>query len=87
MKLEKLPLILALALAPLSTASAQDPAGEGVPEPGDGVIQLEELVVEGEIEKPNAFYILNRTRFGYEVLDMRTSFLPDVVESVQGEPF
>jgi hypothetical protein len=60
---------------------SEDPAAEG------RVIELEELVIEGEIEKPNAFYILNRTRFGYEVLDMRTSFLPEVVDSVHGDPF
>jgi hypothetical protein len=76
--------VLAMAFAAPRVASAQEPA-EGAAE--DGVIQLEELVVEGEIERPNAFYILNRTRFGYEVLDLRTSFLPDVVDSVQGDPF
>ena len=65
-------------------ASAQAPRGARGP---DAVIELEEMVVEGEIERPNAFYILNRTRLGYEVLDLRTSFLPEVVDSVQGEPF
>jgi hypothetical protein len=51
------------------------------------VIQLEEITIEGRVQKPNAFYILNRSNLGYEVLDLRTSFLRDVVKSVQKEPF
>jgi len=51
------------------------------------VIQLEEITIEGRVQKPNAFYILNRSNLGYEVLDLRSSFLRDVVRSVQGEPF
>ena len=51
------------------------------------VIQLEEIVIEGRVQKPNAFYILNRSNLGYEVLELRTSFLREVVRSVQKEPF
>lgn len=51
------------------------------------VIQLEEIVIEGRVQKPNAFYILNRSNLGYEVLELRTSFLREVVRSVQEEPF
>ncbi|MEM7433553.1 MAG: hypothetical protein AAF436_00280 [Myxococcota bacterium] len=51
------------------------------------VIQLEEIVIEGRVQKPNAFYILNRSNLGYEVLELRTTFLRDVIRSVQEEPF
>ena len=51
------------------------------------VIQLEEIKIEGRVQKPNAFYILNRSNIGYEVLDLRTSFVREVVRSVQQEPF
>jgi hypothetical protein len=51
------------------------------------VIQLEEIIIEGRVQKPNAFYILNRSNLGYEVLELRTSFLRKVVRSVQKEPF
>jgi hypothetical protein len=51
------------------------------------VIQLEEIVIEGRVQKPNAFYILNRSNLGYEVFELRTSFLRKVVRSVQKEPF
>ena len=68
------------------SARAQDKAGAaGKRKPK--VIQLEEITIEGRVQKPNAFYILNRSNIGYEVLDLRTSFLKDVVKSVQHDPF
>jgi hypothetical protein len=81
-----LTLVLTLAaLATASAASAQDRGAAAKRKPK--VIQLEEITIEGRVQKPNAFYILNRSNLGYEVLDLRTSFLRDVVRSVQNEPF
>jgi len=51
------------------------------------VIQLEEIKIEGRVQKPNAFYILNRSNIGYEVMELRTNFLQEVVQSVRHEPF
>lgn len=51
------------------------------------VIQLDEIKIEGRVQKPNAFYILNRSNLGYEVLDLRTSFVRDIIKSVNREPF
>ena len=51
------------------------------------VIQLEEIKIEGRVQKPNAFYILNRSNIGYEVMELRTSFLQEVVQSVRHAPF
>jgi hypothetical protein len=51
------------------------------------VIQLEEITIEGRVQKPNAFYILNRSNIGYEVMDLRTSFVNKVVGSVDQEQF
>ena len=77
----------ALAVSALlaGTASAQDKGSAAKRKPK--VIQLEEITIEGRVQKPNAFYILNRSNLGYEVLDLRTSFLRDVVKSVQRDPF
>jgi hypothetical protein len=75
-------LILVATAATATTARAQD-AKKRQPR----VIQLEEIVIEGRVQKPNAFYILNRSNLGYEVLELRTSFLREVVRSVQKEPF
>ncbi len=73
---------LALVLASAGTTLAQ-----GGKKRQPRVIQLEEIVIEGRVQKPNAFYILNRSNLGYEVLELRTSFLRKVVRSVQKEPF
>ncbi len=51
------------------------------------VIQLDEIRIEGRVQKPNAFYILSRSSIGYEVLDLRTSFTRGVVRAAQSEPF
>ena len=75
-------LALLLVTVPMATALAQ-----GGKKRQPRVIQLEEIVIEGRVQKPNAFYILNRSNLGYEVLELRTSFLRKVVRSVQKEPF
>ena len=69
-------------LAPVS-AVAQGRAARS----GPRVIQLEEIHIEGRVQKPNAFYILNRSNIGYEVMDLRTSFVRDIVRTVQRAPF
>ncbi len=65
-----------------TSAAAQDRAARQ-----PRVIQLDEIRIEGRVQKPNAFYILNRSNLGYEVLDLRTSFVREVVRTVQEEPF
>ena len=51
------------------------------------VIELEEIRIEGQVQKPTAFYLLSRSNLGYEVLDLRTSFVREIVRSVRREPF
>jgi hypothetical protein len=74
--------LFALASIGASTAEAQSSRGRA-----PRVIQLDEIRIEGRVQKPNAFYILNRSNLGYEVLDLRTSFVREVIRSVQTEPF
>lgn len=73
------PLVAAMTLATslmlAGTASAQD------------VIQLDDLEVTGEIEKPEAFYVLRASDLEYESLEMEDSFLPELYETVEEEPF
>ena len=76
--------VLALLLVAVSTSSGLAQARK---KRQPRVIQLEEIVIEGRVQKPNAFYILNRSNLGYEVLELRTSFLREVVRSVEKEPF
>ncbi len=75
-------LAIAFVVAISSTVTAQNK-----PKRAPKVIQLEEIKIEGRVQKPNAFYILNRSNLGYEVYDLRTSFVRAIVRSVQGAPF
>jgi hypothetical protein len=77
-------ILLALMLVTMAASTA---LAQGAKKRQPRVIQLEEIVIEGRVQKPNAFYILNRSNLGYEVLELRTSFLRKVVRSVQKEPF
>ena len=66
---------------------AAPPALSDAQERQPRVIQLDEIRIEGRVQKPNAFYILNRSNLGYEVLDLRTSFVREVIRTVQDQPF
>ncbi len=57
-----------------STASAQ-------------VITLEETALKGRIQKPEAFYILQHAQLDYESLDAKPSFIEDLKETVEEDPF
>lgn len=51
------------------------------------VIRLDEISVEGRIQKPQAFYILPRSNLNYEGLEMKESFVPRIREALDKEPF
>ncbi|MBU1899366.1 hypothetical protein KKB55_16615 [Myxococcota bacterium] len=51
------------------------------------VIQLDEFVVEGRIQKPEAFYILQRSELNFKGLEPKKSFIPLILKSVEKEPF
>jgi hypothetical protein len=71
---------LALSVFP-GSARAERARREG------GVIRLEEIVIEGRVQKPNAFYVLQRSSLGFEQAQAEESFVEDVVRSVDHEPF
>ncbi len=51
------------------------------------VIRLDAITVEGRIQKPQAFYILQRSNLNFEELNRSESFVPKVVKSVERDPF
>ena len=73
-----------LLLAAAGSARAQD---KKTRQRAPKVIELEEIKIEGRVQKPNAFYILNRSSIGYEVMELRTSFVQEVIRAVRGAPF
>lgn len=52
-----------------------------------GVINLDETVIKGRIQKPEAFYILQHANLKYEKLTPKQSFLDELKKSVEQDPF
>lgn len=80
-------MVLGLALAAGVVLAPSHAAAQARARPAPHVITLDEFRIEGRVQRPNAFYILNRSSIGYEVLDLRTHFVREIIRSVQGEPF
>jgi hypothetical protein len=51
------------------------------------VLRLEELTVEGRIQKPQAFFILPRSNLNFDGGERRESLLPKTQRSLEKEPF
>jgi hypothetical protein len=51
------------------------------------VIELEEMVIEGKVAKPQVFYVLGRSSIRYEGLRLDQSFVARIVETVRTNPF
>jgi hypothetical protein len=77
---------LLLAASLLTTAAlAQAPAG-GAPKKKK-VIRLDAITVEGRIQKPQAFYILQRSTLNFDELNRAETFIPKVEKSVDKDAF
>ena len=61
--------------------------GSAMAQPKRKIIRLEAIKVEGRIQKPQAFYILQRSNLNFEGLELKQSFVPKIVESVENDPF
>ncbi len=51
------------------------------------VIRLDAMTVEGRIQKPQAFYILQRQSLNFDGLELKKSFVPKIEKSVERQPF
>ena len=69
------------ALAWCAPAAAQKKKG------GGGVIRLEETVIEGRVQKPNAFFINTRQALVYEVMELKESFVSEIEKVVEDGSF
>jgi hypothetical protein len=76
-----LPLLLAAAPVLAQSKDGKEPAKK------KKVIRLDAITIEGRIQKPQAFYILQRSNLNFDELNKAESFAPKVVKSVEKEPF
>ncbi len=51
------------------------------------ILRLEEMKVEGRIQKPQAMFLMPRANLNYGDLDRSESFLPKVTRAVEKDPF
>ena len=51
------------------------------------IIEIDTLKVEGRIQKPEAFFFLQRSQLNFEGLEPKKSFLPLIIKSVDKQPF
>lgn len=79
-------LLLAVLLATLP-ALAQAPAAAAAQGKKKKVIRLDAMTVEGRIQKPQAFYILQRSTLNFDELNRAETFLPKVEKSLEKEAF
>lgn len=70
-------------------ALAQAPAAGAQPAPAKKkkVIRLDAITVEGRIQKPQAFYILQRSTLNFDELNRAETFIPKVEKSVEKDAF
>jgi hypothetical protein len=55
---------------------------------GKKVYRIEaEIRIEGKIQKPEAFYVLQKSGINYDWQELKQDFLPKIVESVKRGPF
>lgn len=76
-------LLVFCALFFATVARAQD----GQPAKKKKVIRLDAITVEGRIQKPQAFYILQRSTLNFDELNRAETFIPKVEKSVEKDVF
>lgn len=76
-----------LTILAASPAGAQSAEGQKKKAAPRKVIHLEELKVEGRIQKPQAMFLMPRANLNYGDLDRSEPFLPKVKSAVEKDPF
>jgi hypothetical protein len=78
-----------------SVALAQEAAAPAAPKvkversaSGQKIFRITEgIVVEGKIQKPNAFYVLQRSSMDYDWESLKQDFLPKILQAASQHPF
>jgi hypothetical protein len=85
--------LVALSIAVLTIGLALPAAAQTPPAAKDRkaaprkILRLEEMKVEGRIQKPQAMFLMPRANLNYGELDRSEPFLPKVTQAVQKPPF
>ena len=80
-------LLVFVVLLAASSSFAQTPATTAPPAKKKKVIRLDAITVEGRIQKPQAFYILQRSTLNFDELNRAETFVPKIEKSVERDSF
>ncbi len=76
------------ATAPGGTAANGGATVRSGKKPGTQSITFQEQVVRGDVQKPEVSYIITQKEFTDDgLVSAETSFIPDILKSVEAEPF
>ena len=88
---------LVISILLFSSAAVAQEASGGAPAPkvkversasGQKIFRITEgIVVEGKIQKPNAFYVLQRSSMDYDWESLKQDFLPKILQAAAQHPF
>jgi hypothetical protein len=83
-----------------ATAAPAPPAGEADADKEQTKVKIErgaggkkvykiegEIVIEGKIQKPEAFYVLQKSSINYDWHELKQEFVPKILDSVTKAPF
>ena len=70
--------------SPALAQSAPDAKKKAAPRK---ILRLEEMKVEGRIQKPQAMFLMPRANLNYGDLERSEPFLPKVGKAIEKEPF
>lgn len=95
-------LAVTFAAGAATPALAQEKSAPKAPEPADDAPKVkvergkggkkvyrieEEIRIEGKIQKPEAFYVLQKSGINYDWQELKQDFLPKILDSVTKAPF
>jgi hypothetical protein len=80
-------LLLLLATAALAVAALVGAAGPAHAAQSGGVMELDPIVVEGQIQRPEAAYIIQRATLDFGMTAKKRSFIGKVKASIDEAPF
>ena len=90
-----IPAAAMLLVSTVATAQDAAPAATAAPKvkversaSGQKIFRITEgIVVEGKIQKPNAFYVLQRSSMDYDWESLKQDFLPKILQAASKHPF
>lgn len=54
---------------------------------GQNILEMDAMVVEGRIQRPQASYILQRANLDFGITAKKKSFVNEIVKTIEKEPF